>query len=737
MATQIDQGAGSESLGYDLADESERSFGIPMFEQIWNAVLNHKLVILAIIAGCIILGLLVTLLTTPQYTASSRIEISRKQDNVTNVEGLQSDDFARDLEFYETQYALLGARSLADRVVRAENLVGNDKFFEYYGVDLTQLSVVDEKRRTNLDSESRARRSKLASILLLRNISISPVRGSSLVDVRFTSPDRVFSAKIVNSWAEQFIESNLDRRFAATQDARDFLEGRLGELRERLEQSERQLVGYASAKEIVTLSSSQNADGNTKSDRTLAGNDLEAMNIALARATADRIAAESAARQGSSISRANLTNRTIAGLRQRRAEIEAERAKLLVQFEPEYPTVKALTSEIQALDKSIGREENRVNSGARSAYSEALQRERDLQRRVKELKSRFTGQQRDSIQYNIYQREVDTNRQLYNGLLQRFKEIGVAGVGTNNIAIVDKALVPSNPSSPNLLLNLAFAFLAGVGLAGAYVFVQEQVDQSLRNPASVKDILGLTPLGAVPDIESDDIFEALEDTKSPISEAYFSIGTSLSFLTDHGAPRSMLFTSTRPNEGKTTSAYALAEMLSRTGRNTLLIDGDMRNPSVHHIVETENSRGLSNLLSGDDELQGVIHATSRKNFSVMAAGPIPPNPAELLSGNRFKKIIEKLNETYDHVIVDAPPVLGLADVPLLAKSVEGIICVILANGAKLRAIRSGIQRIRAANTPIFGAIVTRIDNRNSSYGYGYGYGYGYEYSGEASSEKAS
>jgi len=737
MATQIDQGAGSESPGYDLADESERSFGIPMFEQIWNAVLNHKLVILAIIAGCIILGLLVTLLTTPQYTASSRIEISRKQDNVTNVEGLQSDDFARDLEFYETQYALLGARSLADRVVRAENLVGNDKFFEYYGVDLTQLSVVDEKRRTNLDSESRARRSKLASILLLRNISISPVRGSSLVDVRFTSPDRAFSTKIVNSWAEQFIESNLDRRFAATQDARDFLEGRLSELRERLEQSERQLVGYASAKEIVTLSSSQNADGNTKSDRTLAGNDLEAMNIALARATADRIAAESAARQGSSISRANLTNRTIAGLRQRRAEIEAERAKLLVQFEPEYPTVKALTSEIQALDKSIGREENRVNSGARSAYSEALQRERDLQRRVKELKSRFTGQQRDSIQYNIYQREVDTNRQLYNGLLQRFKEIGVAGVGTNNIAIVDKALVPSNPSSPNLLLNLAFAFLAGVGLAGAYVFVQEQVDQSLRNPASVKDILGLTPLGAVPDIESDDIFEALEDTKSPISEAYFSIGTSLSFLTDHGAPRSMLFTSTRPNEGKTTSAYALAEMLSRTGRNTLLIDGDMRNPSVHHIVETENSRGLSNLLSGDDELQGVIHATSRKNFSVMAAGPIPPNPAELLSGNRFKKIIEKLNETYDHVIVDAPPVLGLADVPLLAKSVEGIICVILANGAKLRAIRSGIQRIRAANTPIFGAIVTRIDNRNSSYGYGYGYGYGYEYSGEASSEKAS
>ena len=253
----------------------------------------------------------------------------------------------------------------------------------------------------------------------------------------------------------------------------------------------------------------------------------------------------------------------------------------------------------------------------------------------------------------------------------------------------------------------------------------EQIDQTVKDPADLKFKLGIAPLGSIPDFEKEDILTSLSDKKSVAWEAYLSIRTSLAFLTDHGVPRSFLLTSTRPNEGKSTSAVALAAVLTSTGNRILLIDGDMRNPSLHRMLGVENSFGLSNGLSGSDDISKLVHEKSVFGFDFMTAGPIPPNAAELLSSTRMRELVAKLTEVYDTVIIDAPPVLGLADIPLLADSVEGVIYTIEAGGVKMRGIQSAIRRVRSSHAHIFGGIVTKVQPQHSGYGYGYAYQYSY------------
>ena len=708
--------------GYDPYD---RQIGEnPILIHYWQAVLRHRIAIATILAVCVAAGVIITLLMTPYFTSTARIEISREQENVTNVEGVTgSDGASQNLEFYQTQYSLLESRSLAERVVRAKNLASNDAFFQTFGIDPEESGILGDEPNTPAGAQKN-QRLKVATNILQEHVSISPIRSSSLVDINFESPNPGLSAEIANAWVEQFIASNLDRRFNSTADARKFLEEQLAELKQRLEDSERSLSGYADNKEIITLSSEQTADGKTMSQKTLASANLEALNAELAKAMADRIIAESEARQRAGDKNA-LENGVLNSLREERAKAEAEYAKLMVQFEPEYPTAKAIESQISALNRSIAAEEARSRTGTSARYREAVEREQQLSDQVNRLKRQFSGERRDSIQYNIFQREVDTNRQLYDGLLQRYKEIGVAGVGTNNISIVDRARPAESPSSPNLLLNVALAILGGLGLAAAYVFVMEQIDQTIKDPNDLKSKLGIAPLGSIPFFEKEDILSMLADKKSVAWEAYFSIRTSLAFLTDHGVPRSFLLTSTRPNEGKSTSAFALASVLASTGKRILLIDGDMRNPSLHRMLGIENSAGLSNNLSGTDDLKQLIHEKIAFGFDVMTAGPIPPNAAELLSSSRIRELVARLSIDYDTVIIDAPPVLGLADIPLIADAVEGVIYTIEAGGVKLRGIQSAVERVRSSRAHIFGGIVTKVQPQHTGYGYGYAYQYSY------------
>lgn len=709
-----------------LASDVKNGFA-HLVETWWRALRRHMVVAAMLAIAALVAALVATLLMTPQYTAFSRIEITREETNITNVEGLEAEGSNQDLEFYQTQYSLLEARSVAERVAEALDAGSDNRLFAAHDVDIDLAWSERSAIAGQTLPEARFRMDKGID-LLMQHVAIVPVRGSRLVDVQYTSPDAEFSAEVANLWVDQFQALSIDRRFLSTADAREYLETRLADLRGKLETSQRELVGYAAANEIITLTSDQDSDGNTDTAQTLRSSNLQALNDELSRATAERVSAEAQARQVGGASAESLGNPALNTMRERRAEASSELASLEAVFAPEYPAVLSARSRLEELDRSIAREETRIRSSASNGFAEARGREADLQRRVNTLKGAMLDEQRSSIQYSIHQRDVDTNRELYEALLQRYKEIGVAGVQTSNVAVVDRAKLPEIPSSPNLPLNLMLGLVCGMALAGGYVFAREQLDQSLRDPAMVFEVLGLPLLGAVPKKSGEELSAEIADPKSDVSEAYLAAASNLSFLTTTGAPGSMLITSSRASEGKSTTARALATSLTRIGKRVLLIDADMRKPSQHSFFGIDNAQGLSHLLSGHIEpaaIGSLLRETGTERLVLLTAGPVPPDPGVLLNNGRLPNFVNQLKGQFDHVIIDAPPVLGLADAPLLATVADGVIYVIEMGGTHMRVIRASLRRLQFSGARLFGAIVSKVVVNSSSYGYGEMYGYGY------------
>ena len=695
----------------------------PLLTQIYFALRRRRWIILAIVAAFIVLGLIATLLMTPQYTASTTIEIQREARNFTMVRGAeQAESGPEDSEFYRTQYGLLRSRSLAAIVASNLKLADDAAFFEMLGQGREKAWFANGALVPN--APARAERLRAAGDLLLNHIAVDQERLSRLVTVSFVSPDPGFSQKVVDAWAKAFIEQTLDRRYQATTYARHFLEGRLAQLRARIDQSERQLVEYASREGIVNIPEASDGDNGKTVERPLSADDLATLNRALSNATTARVQAESRLRGDDGATAEALENQAISQLRQQRATLAADYAKMMVQFEPGYPPAVAVRSQINALDRAIAREESRIGGSLRQTYDAAVAQENMLRTRVNSLKTGLLDLRRRSIQYNIYQRDVDTNRQLYDALLQRYKEIGVAGgVGVNNISVVDVAERPIKPSSPRLVINLMVALIGGLLVAAAVTYLLEHIDDIVNEPSEVEPVFGVPLLGTIPDVEGSPSL-LLQDRKSPLSESYVSLQTNLSFSSDHGTPRTLAVTSSRAAEGKSTTSFALAQALARTGRRTLLIDGDMRSPSVHHMFDRVNAVGLSNLLSGQDDIAPAIQDSGAENLSIMLAGPTPPSAAELLAGDRFGGLLKQLSERFDHIVVDAPPVLGLADAPLIGSVVEGCVFVLESHSTKRAAARTAISRLAAASVPLVGIVLTKYLSSRSSQYYGYEYSYG-------------
>ncbi len=687
-------------------------------------VRRRKWVIIGATVLALVAGLIITMLMTPKYTSTATIEIQRENDRIVNVQSVKQESNPTDLEFYQTQYGLLKAQSLAERVAADLKLQDSQAFYEMFGAPEAELWF--SQNRPNASVATRDERVRKAGSILLENIDITPERLSRLVEISFTSPDAEFSRKVVDLWTRDFIAETLERRFDATTYARRFLEQRLQQLRTRLDQSERQVVQYAGSQGIVSLpSGTPSSPGGLSGERSLVAEDLAVLNRELSQATADRVRAQSRLGENSGSVTEALENSAITALRQRRAELASDYARLQSQFEPGYPLARQLAVQIEQLDRSISREEARVGSSLRSAFEAAAAREAQLRSQVSGLKNSLLDLRTRSIRYGMLQRDADTNRQLYDALLQRYKEVGIAGgIGVNNISIVDPPAASRIPSSPNLIVNMLVALIGGLAIGVGLALMLDQIDEGIADPSEVEGALGIPLLGVVPKVRSGDPVASLNDRKSALAEAYFSVQTNLAFTTDHGFPQSIAVTSTRPAEGKSTSTYAIAHSLARAGRKVLLVDVDLRSPSAHHLMGLSNDRGVSNYLSGTDDILSLIQATSLDSLHVMVAGPQPPSAAELLSSPRVEKLLAELLKLYDHVVIDAPPIMGLADAPLIASRVEATVFVIESHGTKIRTAQVALARLRTTNTQLVGTIVTKFEAKKSQYGYEYGYGYG-------------
>ncbi len=704
------------------------------------AIRANLLVIAVIIAASLALALTITMLDTKRYIASASVQINDQSKNVLgDVEDASNQvNNTWDTErFLQTQVEILKSRTLAIRVIKKLQLEGNAKFYERMGVTPPAAGTPPNTMR------------ELTIGLVRGNMLVRLPRNSRIATITFESTDPGLSAQIANAYSEEFIQASLQQRYDSSAYARDFVANQLIEAKGKLEQSERNLNAYARQAGLIRTRDSGPGTG-TDGGEAGAGTSsvttasLMQLNAAASQAKANRIAAESKLRsigRNSLLSnREAMSNPVVQQLFTQRAEIEAKLQDELTRHLEGHPNVRQLRAQLKTIDAQLGIAAQNLRSSADAEYQAAVSTERQLEAQVNALKTATLAEQDRSVEYNLLAREADTNRALYDGLLQRYKELNAsAGISNSNIAIVDKAEAPLAHSSPNLLKNLAYALLIGLGLAAVTTFLRSQFDDTVRVPEDVEHKLELPLLGVIPRARGTDPDEALADPKSPVSEGYNSLRGSLLYSTSHGLPKSLLVTSSQPSEGKTTTSYAIAQGFARMGRKVLLVDVDLRRPSVHRRLELDNEKGMSTLLTNQDSIDHVIKPSGLKNLDVITSGPVPPSPTELIASLRMEELIEEFGARYDVVVFDSPPVLGLADAPLISALVEGVIFIIESERARRGSLKSSLRRLRAMRPVILGAVLTMFDPSKLSHGYSeyYGYDYySYDSAGQKSKKKA-
>ncbi|MFK8252356.1 GumC family protein [Ancylobacter terrae] len=713
-------------------EKEEGWFNPEVLFRLWRILVRRRRLIAAVVGLALVLGLVVTLIMPSIYRATITLQLARESAKIVNVENVQSDnDGATNREFLETQYALLKSRSLAEKVVQALNLDTDEEFsgkpqkvgfFSWIGGLIFGVPE-EEPLSANEITERRIQ----AAERLQGMMAVTPQRNSQLVDVHVNSASPELASKIANALGESFIAANLERRYDASSYARNFLEDRLAELKLKLEETEKELVNYAQSASIV----------NTDDNKTLLGSNLESLNDAISKVQTERIKNEELWKQAQGTGGFGLPqileNDTIRDLRTQYARLSAEYQQKLKQFKPAFPQMMQLKAQLDELELQMTAQADLVRSVIQARYEATMQQENMLKERLEALKTDVLAMRDRSIRYNILKREVDTNKTLYEGLLQRYKEIGIAGgIGASNISIIDRAEVPKVRYSPRLKLNLAIAAFLGLMAGVAAAFGLEMFDDTLKSPDQAEEKIGIPVVGVIPLAPGNpDLMSVLDDPRSNVSEAYRSLRTALQFSASSGTPKSLLVTSSQPGEGKSTTAVALARNFSQLGFRVLLIDADLRRPSLHKYFDVENAVGISDYLEGSAQLVGILH-TPRQNLTFIPCGSVPQEPTELLAGSKMKNLLTYGSKHFDMLILDGPPILELADAPLLASMTEGTLMVVSANHVRHAVVRTRLKRLQQARGRLAGLVLTKFDMReaNSYYYYTGYYSSAYEYASD-------
>lgn len=696
--------------------------------------LKYRWLILTFLTVGLAIGFFVTFTSTPIYRATASVQIERQAPRIVKTD--TQPDFGDESDrFYQTQYDLLNSRLLAERVASDLNLASASDFLDPPSISPWRKlrSLILPTANTGTASEDKGNdagnldEKKAAAVGMVRGgVSIDPEKNSNLVRISFDSSSAGWAARIANGVADSYATLNLERRYGATAYARNFLQERLAELKLKLEESEKALVAYAEEKELIGDVKAISKDGR-ESGQSLADSDLAALNSALQAVVTERIHAQELWEQADSSKELGLPqileDGAIKTLRAQRATLMVDYQNKLSTFKPDYPDMLKLKAQINQIDQEIKLAADIIKQSLKAHYKSALQQEVLLKKKMDETKRGVLVTRNKEIQYNILKREADTNRTLYDGLLAQYKDMGVAGaVSTNNVAVVDRAQVPGGPYKPNLRANLVKWLGYGLVAAALAIALFELLDDTFKSPEEIEEQLGLAVLGIIPRSDGN-ILVDINGPSNPIAEAFRSFRTALQFSTDQGAPKSIVVTSAQPSEGKSTTALALAVNFAQLGMKVLLIDADLRNPSQHRNLGRGNGVGLANYLAGLTMPESIFQKTDIDGLYFMASGPLPPNPAELLAGPKMLSLISTAGEKVDAVIINSPPVLGLADAPLLASIASGTLLVLATGHTRRSVVKAALKRLQFARARMVGVLMNKCDFR-SNYGYG-GYGYGY------------
>ena len=717
------------------SDEEFADRGIFEFDLrgIWNALLRNSKWATLIVVGIVLAGLVVTMLIAPRYQASARILIEDEGDQIIQGTDLQARSAQFDVErFLQTQEQMIHSIVLAQRVIDSQRLATNPAFFEAFGETMPEMEDIDSGPR--IPQVLKAMRNEQAVEILRENLRTDLPADSRIVTIAFESTDPKLSATLANAYADGFIELNLNRKFDSSSYARQFLASQLDAARNKVEVSERDLNRYSRAAGLIRVSNqSDGADHETTLSVT---NDaLLAANQAAVAAKAERIAAEgrwSAVANAPVLSIPDvIQNQAIQGLTQQKAEIEAKLADERARHYDSYPTVKTLTAQVKELDGRINTVAGDIKKSIRLNYEAAVGREGTMVQQVASLRTTALDEQDRGVQYNVLKRVAETDRALYQALLERYNQINAAaGAASNNVSLVDRAEVPNKPSSPKLFANLFVSLFLGLFAAGFFIFLREYFDDTIRSPDDVEAKLGLPLLGLIPVVDAVAVGDALLDPRSHVSEAYQSLVTNLSYATPKGLPRSLAVTSANEGEGKSTSAHTIAQDVALLGKRVLLVDTDLRRPTLHGRMASRNQPGLTELLTGKASFDDVAISSGVENLTYMTALPMPIDPSRLLGSERFSQFVEDAVSRYDMVVFDCPPMLGLSDTAAISTHVDSVLFVTDASRFQRGAVKSSLRRLSLVKANVIGVLLTKFDpkaggSQYAYYGHSY-YGYGAE-----------
>lgn len=680
--------------------EPEDETGGAEVGRLLGTLLRRKFLIAAVVVLGVAITTLLTLREVPIYRASTTLEVQAREMQIMQGAGVDTGSVA-DGDFMGTQLALLKSRALAERVAESLNLQAEPLY-------------------ANPQADPEARLAQ-ATGTVLNGVSASTQRGARVIQVSFASPSRTESARIANAIAENFIQMNLERRYNATAYAREFLEERIATTKSSLEESERRLFDYSRDKEILDLSSVGGSEVGSSLDAAA----LVSLSASLTEAQNVRIISEQRYREAASNpnTRELLQSPTITTLRQTRSQLAAQYQRQLADFFPEAPEMLELKSRIDAADAEIENERVNLVKGLEGEYRAAVAREEALAARVEELRGDVQGLRSRSIDYNILAREVDTLRTQYDGLLQRFKEISISsGIESSQVSILDPAQPPWGPSSPDLQSSLLRALMISLAIGIALAFLIEFLDDTIKTPEDINRKLNLRVIGVIPRAKSrEPISKQIRNPRAEITEAFSSARTALQFSIMAGSIKTLLVTGSKPGEGKTSSALALATSFAQIGKKVLIIDADLRRPSF--AFKAEASQGLSGVLSKGLPLMPNVVPGPTDNLYLLPAGQVPPNPAELLASPLLEQLLDEASDRFDLVLVDSPPVLTFADAPALSSVCDGTLMVVQSGGVRRQAVLRALERLDSARGKVTGVILTRFDAKKAGYGKGYGYGY--------------
>lgn len=690
------------------------------FEAMRLAFLINRKMILGIMAGGLLVGVASAVFMPRIFTARASIQIDQQARKVLGTE--DSEPLANGSEadrMLQTQVDILNSRAMARRVSDALGLAASDTFLEQSTGRAPSGLTPGERVDRVIDT-------------LQRNLDVDLPHNSRVVGVMYKSRDAALSAKVANTFVAEFIKGNIQRKFSASSYSLEFLGNQLSVAKRRLEESERTLITYSRTASLIDTSAGMaGKTGIAQGPQSLVTANLVELNDRSAEAKANRLQAEERWHQASGTPLMQLpevlSNNAVQQLLQQRAEQAAKLQELRAHLKADHPSVVQATTQLNELDNEARTIAESIRGSIKNQYMVAARQDGAMQSAVNGLKSATLSEQDRGVRYNILKREVDTNRQLYDSLLQRYKEVSAAaGVTVNNISQIDVAEAPRKPTSPRVLINIGLSIILAAGVAVLAVILRSRLFDTINDPRDVERRLALPLLGVVPMDPGGSPLTTLLSPKSDIAEAYHAIRTSIELSSSVGLPKSLLLTSSSPSEGKSTSSYALARDFALQGKRVLLVDADLRRPTLHRIVDVDPGvNGFSSVLARKVGFQDAVVPTLIENLSFLASGPVPPDPANLFSGTSLREFLAEVGGSFDLLVLDAPPVLSIADAMELTAEASATVFVLQTGGVRVKAAQQSVMRLRRAGGNIIGAIVSKYDTKMAGYDYAYSYRYGY------------